>query len=82
MTKKEYDELGDTLSKMEEEFVVHITKYPGCKTYDIYETVEDGTEYGHMVRLWKKPEALGYIECVGSYKWKPTDKVKLGLVIN
>lgn len=26
--------------------------------------------------LWKTPEKLGFLECIGSYKWAATDKMR------
>ncbi len=37
---------------------------------------DDGSEFGKCVAHWDRPEKLGLVECVGSYKWVPTDKLK------
>lgn len=61
------------------EFVKRVCMYPGSKLNDFpcLIIIDDGTEWGESYALWEKPEALGLIECVGGYKWIPTDKIEL-----
>jgi hypothetical protein len=61
------------LSKNEIDFVLLVYKSPGCKLNGGEAFCE---ENDLAVPLWKKPEALGLIECVGSYKWMPTPKLE------
>ena len=70
------------LSDSEIEFVEKVYLNPCCKIRKTKEYIDDGSEYGTFVALWKKPEKLGLIECVGNYKWKPTEKVKMVIVID
>jgi hypothetical protein len=53
------------LSKNEIDFVLLVYKSPGGKLNGGEAFCEESDP---SVPLWKKPEALGLIECVGSYK--------------
>jgi hypothetical protein len=53
-----------TLSDAERAFVELVKANPGCKVNDAQAFDDAGNA------LWRKPEALGLIECVGSYEWR------------
>jgi hypothetical protein len=53
-----------TLSDAERAFVELVKASPGCKLNDAQAFDDAGNA------LWRKPEALGLIECVGSYEWR------------
>jgi hypothetical protein len=61
------------LSKNEIDFVLMVYKSPGCKLNGGEAFCE---EHDSSVPLWKKPEALGLIEYVGSHKWVSTLKLE------
>lgn len=66
--------LESVLSKEEAEFVRAVVANPGSKEVGrTYGTVnrEDGSEHP----LWHRLEELGLLNCVGSYKWEPTEKI-------
>jgi hypothetical protein len=70
--------LESVLSPAEADFVRRVVMSPGAK-------LNGGEAWGitteeHTSPLWEKPEELGLIECVGSYKWIPTDKLEIGIV--
>ena len=72
--------LREVLTDQEARFVKWVYRNPGGKCND--ENVaqrweDDGTEFGAIFSHWEKPEALGLVECVGSWKWKPTAKLVL-----
>lgn len=72
--------LRSMLTEHECNFVYSVFHAAGCKIPDAASHWEDdGTEYGKIVTHWEKPESLGLVECVGSYKWKPTDKLVLAI---
>lgn len=50
-------------------FVQRVERNSGCKLSDA--TVYRGDE---IITPWTKPEKLGLIHCVGSYKWEPGPK--------
>jgi len=78
---KTLDLLG--LSESEIAFVEKVYLNPGCKLNNCSEEwIKDGSTYGKTTSLYKKPEELGLIECIGSYKWKPTSKIKMIIVTN
>lgn len=77
---KTLKELG--LTDDEIDFVNRVYENPCCKMGKIDKWIDDGSEYGTSVNFWENPEKLGVIECVGSYKWKPTSKVKMQLLFN
>ena len=57
------------LDEEEKAFLDAVTAFPGCKHAwggDHFRS-DSGKE-----AVWKKPEALKLVECVGSWKWKPT----------
>lgn len=58
----------DDLTAAEAAFVELVKARPGCKLG------HDQVFGENTYPLWRKPEALGLVECVGSYKWKPTNK--------
>ena len=62
--------LSDILSKNEIEFVKAVCISPGTK-YPAHSVDNAG------VYLYERPERLGLIKAVGSYKWEPTDKIRL-----
>ena len=62
------------LTADEAEFVRHVfcapgRKYPGGS--DFWDRID--MECG----IWIKPESLGLVRSVGSYKWEPTENLKL-----
>lgn len=61
----------------EAKFCMEVMARPGAKLNNgeaqYYE--DDGSEFGKHFCLWKTPEALGLITCVGGYKWEPTEKL-------
>lgn len=65
------------LSKQEQEFCFRCNGVKHGAEPHTYEPngnwSEDKDDYV-CVNLWKKPEKLGFIECIGSYKWIKTDK--------
>lgn len=64
------------LTDEEEAFVAAVFHYPGSK----YPVVDHSNIDGSAV--WRKPEDLGLVECVGSYKWKPVEgKFKIRIEI-
>lgn len=74
--------LTSVLTSNEVAFVATVFVNPGVKLDGkgvASHWEDDGTEYGKSISHWENPEALGLIECVGSYKWKPTDKLVLAL---
>lgn len=76
---KTLKELG--LTDEEIKFVELVYENPGYKLYDCRTYVNEGKEYPTCINLYENPEKLGLIECVGSYKWKVTDKVKICLIV-
>ncbi len=71
--------LESVLTKEEAAFVREVFNRPGCRINGASQWEDDGTEYGKNVTHWENPERLGLIECVGSYKWIPTDKLDVGI---
>jgi hypothetical protein len=69
------EELG--LNEDEIDFVKRVYVSPGCKLDSTSKWIDDGTEHGASHFLWKKPEELGLIEAVGSYKWVPCKKLEM-----
>jgi hypothetical protein len=63
------------LSPEEADFVKMVYANPGCKISSVMHYVDDGSEYGTSKALYKLPEELGLIECVGSYKWIPKNLI-------
>lgn len=49
-------------------FLKHVIQNPGSK-------LDGGESWNEDSPLWNRPEELGLITCVGSYKWEPTDKL-------
>lgn len=62
--------VGEPLTDAERDFLLTILKNPGGKIAT-FEWV-DGPE-----QCWARFERDGLIECVGSWKWKPVDEMKL-----
>lgn len=61
---------GQQLTEAERDFVGLVRIYPGRK-------LNSGEAEGpNGEPLWKRPESLGLIKCVGSYKWVPADAAK------
>lgn len=75
-TFKPLKELG--LTKEEIDFVYKVFENPSCKLHNCFHFDEDNTTH---VPLWEKPQELGLIECVGSYKWTPTDKISMRIFV-
>lgn len=73
---KTLSELG--LSKEEIDFVELVYLNPNCKLHECRHYIDEK----NTIDLYKKPEQLGLIKCVGSYKWIVTDKVKIMFVVN
>lgn len=72
------NDIEELLTKEEIQFVKDVILNPGCKLSNVFLWIDDGSEYGTSLALWKKPEELGLIECVGSYKWVPKNvEIKL-----
>ena len=72
--------IPELLTEHEASFVARVYRQPGSKLNDdgiASHWEDDGTEYGNIVCHWHRPEALGLIKCVGSYKWEPTGKLVL-----
>ena len=72
--------LRELLTEPEAAFVEWVHRNPGCKANDgdlAQHWESDGSEHGVILCHWKRPEELGLIECVGSYKWAPTAKLVL-----
>jgi hypothetical protein len=65
------------LSKNEINFVLLVYKSPGCKLNGGEAFCQENDQ---SIALWNNPEALGLIECVGSYKWVPTQKLEEAIV--
>lgn len=61
------------LTPEEIDFVECVFNNSGCKyprAAGSFSTYDEETKTGGDP-LWKKPEQLGIIECIGSYKWRP-----------
>ena len=71
---KTLEELG--LSEEEINFVQLVYMNQGCKLYQCIHQIDEN----NSVNLYEKPEQLGLITCVGSYKWRTTDKIEMMLV--
>lgn len=67
-----------TFSAAEIEFMRGILLAPGCKhpapAFDYSLPDQPG--------LWPRLEEMDLIECVGSYKWRPTEKLKMWLMVD
>jgi len=61
------------LTKHEIDFCLCVLSSPGSKLND--DNIADHWEDGEFRSHWKRPEELGLVETVGSYKWKPTQKL-------
>lgn len=73
--------LEELLSQEEANFVRAVYRSLGSKhPYPDQIWEDDGSEYGTLLCLWEKPEKLGLIECVGSYKWRPTTRLDIGVL--
>lgn len=59
--------LESVLTDDEAGFVRLVFNNPGAKLNGGEAFGEDGES------LWTRPENIGLIECIGSYKWKPTN---------
>jgi hypothetical protein len=68
------ESIEELLSSEEAEFVRHVFCFPGGK-------YPGGAEFWDRISMdcgiWLKPESLGLVRSIGSYKWEPTDKLKL-----
>lgn len=66
------------LSKDEREFVLRIKENGGFKyggePHYINSDEEDENGYKKQIALWENPEELGFIKCIGSYKWIVTEQ--------
>lgn len=72
-------EQAPALTSHEIDFCLLVLQSPGARLDDEGQArhwEDDGSEYGQIFSHWYKPEELGLIECVGGYKWVPTDKLK------
>lgn len=63
-------DLKELLSDEEIRFIFRVIKNPGGRVENAFSDVTGNS-------LWIRPEKLEIIECVGSYKWKPTDKLHI-----
>lgn len=74
--------LIDVLTPEETAFVMLVYKNPCAKlnSGEAVHCIDDGSQYGQTIALWENPEKLGLIESVGSYKWRPTNKLQIGIV--
>ena len=66
--------IGDQLTADEADFVKHVfcnpgLKYPGGPTFWDKIDMDCG--------IWIKPESLGIVRSVGSYKWEPTGRLQI-----
>jgi hypothetical protein len=61
------------LSKNEIDFVLLVYRSPGCKLGSGEAFCQENDQ---PIALWKNPEELELIECVGGYKWVPTQKLE------
>ena len=66
--------IGEILTADEAEFVRHVfccpsSKYPGGAEFWDRIDMDNG--------IWIKPEFLGLVRSVGSYKWEPTERLQL-----
>ena len=71
--------LRELLTEHEAAFVEWVYRNPGSR-FDggiAQHWVDEGSEHGATLCHWKRPEELGLIECVGSYKWVPTERLVL-----
>ena len=71
---KQLSELG--LSDEEIKFIQLVYMNQGRKLYECRHHIDDNNH----INLYEKPEQLGLIVCVGSYKWRTTDKIEMQLV--
>lgn len=67
LTWDECSLLRDRLTAEERNFVYLVSHRPGSKLNGGEAVSSSDLRYP----LWTVPERLGFIECVGSYKWKP-----------
>lgn len=75
--------MSEQLTQEEINFLLRVMACPGCKIDEFASHWEDdGTEYGKTVAHWKRPEELGIIEAVGSYKWVPTKRLGMCITID
>lgn len=54
-------------------FLKSILNSPGCKHAAETSYQDDNGDYQE---LWSELEKLELVECIGSYKWIPTEKLK------
>lgn len=67
----------EMLTEDEKRFVSLVFLNQGCKlSADI-----DSSDYDQPP-VWEKPERLGLVKCVGSYKWVTTNKVSCTFVFD
>ena len=79
---KHLQSLESVLTVHEANFVRRVFMRPGCKLNGDDEAShweDDGSPYGKTVPHWSRPEDLGLITCVGSYKWLPTAKIVIAI---
>ncbi len=73
--------ISELLTPEEVAFVKMVYQCPGFKldSKDCFCRIDNGTEYGESHALWDKPEELGMITSVGSYKWVPLPGLEMNL---
>lgn len=75
---KDLQSLSQTLSEQECAFVEAVfrhpdSKYPGGP--ELWDTID--MDCG----VWVRPEQRGFVVSTGTYKWKPVDELRLGMVV-
>jgi hypothetical protein len=66
-------ELDAVLTKYEADFVRAVVRNPGGK-HPWNSVMTEGAR-----PLWERPEELGLVRAVGSFKWEPTDKLVVAI---
>ena len=72
--------IDKVLSAREVEYVKAVCAFPGAKyptSHYPCEHQDDELLPGEEHEAWYRPEELGLIESVGSYKWKPGKKLRI-----